>query len=506
MSVAHDRPAERPNPAARSATTDFDDIAGEATVTYTFTFDIPGRTGSLTKYQKYIARFPLDVAAVYDLTSGQITGTTTKYLPVYRTEMFERRFKKEFLVQRHALLLELAPLELRGLIPPTGTRPSPNAIFKLTPVITLNEIGAGALSLWLELGEDHQLKLSDFFGYQSPEDVRCIIDQSLNQPYNGGLRGTVSIGEIARYLIAIVQAGYLWQFTRQSLLSTERNTDTDTLQASVCKKLRSEFPVTSETFWYPIFHWHLTDERIGNAPAFQAFTEKSMRALRGLITSDQNWGKKRDDVVQEFAKDHSFTTRESIVWLTHADGSIKVYSPFIETPVLTSEVLIVFELETILVLKHFLYKVINVIQYLQSKRGVKLSLTQISKLREQEIRRVDQYFNVDLLRKDTTAHRLREFRRLLNVDEIFHVAERKLAGLDNFISSQFQKSLSVRQLVLTIVFGGFAAGQVAFPVFMLMSEQHNLQLTWLDLLILTVSSIIVTGLIIYALFGRWTPK
>ena len=88
------------------------------------------------------------------------------------------------------------------------------------------------------------------------------------------------------------------------------------------------------------------------------------------------------------------------------------------------------------------------------------------------MRRLDEFYNLDFIQKDTTANRVDRFKKMLNIDEVLQIALKKFDSLSSFMNTEFQSASALRQVALSVIFGTFTSGGLFFNVIRKAVENH----------------------------------
>lgn len=477
---------------------------------YVFTFELSSDDKVSFTDNAILERFSSFVAESYVVGTGtfhRYIESSSDFLQAYRDEMYERRFKKTHLARRKTLLLQFPSQEIRGLAFRHSDLIPIESVSRLNCTTTLNEMGVGSLVFWIELDSKGEFTYDKLTSLRQADNLTTTVDWRLGPNKALRLRGVYSVEELARFVVISIFCSLYKRVNVSEIVSQlSLNASVPDIHDLVCKTCGSDVQVSSHLEFYPIYHIDYCNNPPGDNAALEQFVAKSKKQIRGLLTGDANWDKKSDDIISRFLKEHSFSTRESIRWFTDANGSLKIYSSELETPVLISKVLITFELEIMLTMKHFIYKIIGNLNYFSELSRSSLPLRSLARLRDREMRRLDEYYNLDLLQKDTTVTRLDKFKLMFRTEEMFQVALKKFEGLNLFMATEFQAASAKRQLALTIVFGMFGAGNLVYAVLRQGKETNSLSLNFPEQIFVTLGAMaIVAGVIILA-FGRTKLK
>src|SRR5579864_2726004 len=89
-------------------------------------------------------------------------------LRAYRTEMYGRRFKRSMLSRRNSLVVQLIPVELRGLAYNHKELVSEDHILTLNVTANLNELGVGSLVFWINLTDSVPFSVPSLLPLRDP--------------------------------------------------------------------------------------------------------------------------------------------------------------------------------------------------------------------------------------------------------------------------------------------------------------------------------------------------
>jgi hypothetical protein len=479
---------------------------GGLSLSYIFTFDLGSDEKLSLVEQKTLNRlnaFALGFYVVGSWVSRDQLSRVPDFLESYRSEMYERRFKPTMLSQRRTVILQLPPIELLGLTHLYTELIPANRVLTLNCTSTLNEMGVGSIVFWLDLENSFKFRLEQLIAFRDISNLSTQVDWRVAPDINIRLNGSYSLMDIARLVIILLHSA---TSSRVKLKEVKQKLDSDEtllkVHSEICSKWHGTLKASSEIESYPIFHLNLAQMQNGDKKFLHEFVLRHKAELRGIITGDLNWDKKVQSIVDRFWEDYSFSSRETICWITHPNGSMKIYSSELETPLLSSKLLITFELEIMLTMKQFIYRIIRNLNFFSASSKNKYPLKSLAKLREEEMRRLDDYYNLDILQHDTTINRLDKFRRMFRIDDLLQIALKKFEGLNIYMATEFQNAEAERQLVLTIVFGVFGTGLFVFEGLTKGTEDKVFNLPFLSLIAWTLGSMVAVGILIYLIYRR----
>jgi hypothetical protein len=296
--------------------------------------------------------------------------------------------------------------------------------------------------------------------------LHTIIDWSLGVEKQLRLNGNHTVRDIAQFIIICLNTTF---FSSVNIKKVKRNLSANKSLNDVHKDIcrvtqKNNLIASTDIASYPIFHFDFTTNESANVDFIIKIIDIKKKIIRALATGDINWDKKKPEIVNEFLRVSNYTTRDSIQWFTHSEGSVKIYSNELETSLLTSKVLITFELELMLTMKHYIYKIIRNLNHFSHLMQKKFPLRTVSKFRDREMRRLDEFYNLDFIQKDTTANRIDRFKKMLNIDDVLQIAIKKIDSLNFYMNAEFQNSSALRQVALSVIFGTFTSGSLFYNI------------------------------------------
>jgi len=430
-------------------------------LTYLLTFDLGSLDSSRLTEDELLERFGGFVVSSYVISENEIRSYATppeNILGIYKAEMYERRLKNSVLSQRTSVMMQLPTKDVVGIFHPKGDLVSADQTVKVDFTCTLNSIGVGFLAMWIHLGSQGPFSFTQMHNLRDIQSLTSNVDWRLGPGDGLRLLGRYSFADLAKFVILVLYSTLSKSLHLKSINHQLGDESIYSIHSDICKKLGASKSIDH----YPVFHVDLTSGQGYCAEAATEFVQSNGSLIRGIVTGDANWNRKKPEVVSTFIDSYSFSTRSSLFWFTHPNGSMKIYSSDLETPLLTSMILIVFELELVLTMRYCLYKLIANLNSFSTLSRNTYPIRRLTKLRDQELRRLDDYYNLDILQKDTTVKRLSSFRKMLNIDEILQIADRKFDSLNSYMNTEYQNASAQRQFALSIIFGVFGAGTLAF--------------------------------------------
>lgn len=388
-------------------------------------------------------------------------------LNTYKSKMYEERFKKSVLQQRRSLMIQLPTVELYTLSYLLGkSNTITSGKVSLNCTVTLNEMGVGSLVLWLDFPLDEKINSNLLLNFKQINNIHTRIDWSLGAKKGLRINGDYTLRDIAQFIIICLNTTFFSSVNVQKIKKDlSLNVSLNDIHKNICRfTQKNDLIVTTDMVSYPIFHLDFKSNNAANVEYINNFVDENKQLIRALATGDKNWDKKKPELIEKFLKENNFTTRDSIQWFTYNEGSVKIYSNKLETSLLTSKVLITFELELMLTMKHYVYKIIRNLNHFTGLMQNKFPLRTVSKFRDREMRRLDEFYNLDFIQKDTTANRVDRFKKMLNIDEVLQIAITKIDSLNGYMNTEFQNSSALRQVALSVIFGTFTSGGLFYNI------------------------------------------
>ena len=475
-------------------------------MSYIFTFDLGSEEKIRLADEAILGKLGSFISGSYVVGKDEIRKYSqhdVKYIESYHDDMYKARYKQSILPERNLLLLQFPPLELSGLSYNRLELVKEKKLLKLDCTSSLNAMGVGSLVFWLDLEDAGEF---DFEELKSLRDVRALrtnIDwrQGPNKKFR--LNGNFSLLDLARFMIiCLFTTIYPNLDTEVIKHKIENDENIDDLYDYVCQKCSGLLKLSQDIQSYPIYHINFMNFEQADSKYLQEFVNANKAKLRGIITGDLNWDKKKAAVVDQFFSTSNFSTRESIYWITHPNGSMKAYSRDLETSILTSKILVTFELEIIVTMKYFIYKIIRNLNDFSNVTHNTYPLRAIAKLRDREMRRLDEFYNMDFLQKDTTVARLDKFKKMFMIDETLDIAVKKFESLNTYMATEFEDASSRRQLALTVIFGVLGTGSLIFEVLREAVSNGSVNITFTQQILVTILTMIIAAVAIIIFYGK----
>jgi hypothetical protein len=430
------------------------------------------------------------------------------YLDIFREKMYEKRIREHIRLSQNALMIEFPKILCKGLaLDAEEILPSAESI-EITLVFTLNKMGVGTAQFWLRsnhyLNLDIGLKLREFkklsteVDFSIGDDASCLIIRPSKFKLEALLK---------TYLVLIYRC---INSTQHKLNKEEINSSNlEGLYNSAIEELKKEFKPYNQILPYVIFHidYKLCDPKLKVQEMREFITQTHKRQFRALITGDVNWKMKSDHIVDKLFKKCEHSTRNTTIWIATSEGSLKAYSVDFETELLESQILIVFEMERVLTMKYFLYKInYNLNEFAATPLG-KLKIRNLHKLRDAEMRRLDEYYNLDISHKDTTTQRMEAFKTMLHIDQYYNTTMNKFSTLNQFLDNYYQRISNNRSLYIASIFGAYAIGNLVFlaicrfddlQVKTLLKDKPIMQHSFLFEILLTIVFMLIPLILVFS--------
>jgi hypothetical protein len=373
--------------------------------------------------------------------------------------LHKERIRKRFLDVRKSIIFEIKTIILRTLVLKNGKSvQTNNRTPQLKIAVELTELGVFVFHVLLYPSVN--MEVEDCIDFKNPNDVFAEVDIQLELGNHVRLHGNYSVLDIVRFYFICILCGILGKkrLSKKILSKFRRSESISEIEATLMSSISKSFKPFKEVEFFPIFSMNLEID----IPGMQHFITNSKKILRGLMTQDKNWDKKTEEIVSAIVPKSNFASRKTLAWFVHDMGSVKVYSSDFETPFLNSKLLTHFELGMILSMKYYLHRTIF---RLQKALESNWTPRKLASFRRNEFDRLQNYYNLDIACKDTTATRFQEFIRIFHIDDALKNVEERFGYLGEAITTKYQQQLSRAQFLLTLVFGGFGAAKLGYTIF-----------------------------------------
>lgn len=423
-------------------------------------FDLPvpvNERADIDLYESDLSNF---ACASYRLDTDQAkaVGDPARLLGALR-EVYRERVREVFRHTRQSLIVELKPIFVSSVTVRTGadTPLATAAGVKITPVIVIHGVGTGTLSLWLDLGP---VAVTNEVLLASRDDLAVRVH--IDQPYYGlrYLQGTLDMREISDLLILMaVKAGQQGTTSSNDIdRAREKAGSTRAALTAILAALPDRRHIYSglETYFAATARTDL------NSADMHAMVTSDAALIRGLITGDKNWQRKAKAIVEKAVPGADVSTRESIAWFMQLNGAAKLYSTELETPYEQSASLMAFELDVLLTQRLVLLKSAYYLSTVSRTDGYR----ELLRVRESQLRVVNEFYSSTLAFKDTTASRLDSLASTFRLDSLQAEADRLLQGLSESLQATQESRILQRQTLLAVLFSAFGGASIGFDVAM----------------------------------------
>lgn len=412
---------------------------------------------------------------------------TTRYIPSYQRNV-RRRIRPLYRLIRDSIAIELAPISLRRLTLGSDDLTFDSANPQLCCLIVIQKLGIGSITTWITdfapTSEDH------WYAVRDP----CVISVVLETPRLS--RTTWSLLEFVRYLVVLAHMSLRSANTDRSTLETSNALHTDDQldrflrqELSGADEQETHAAVEIDNYPFVFAQYDLSTQNLQTAFAQHA------ASLRLSLCGDRNWRCKSRMLIEDSVIRANTSTRDSIIWLANSEGTVKLCSADLETPVEESWTATLLETDIILTMRYFLQKMNTLMLRLAT---TKLSPTQLSVLRHRLFLNLDKYCNIDVSHKDTTRKRVEQLKDVFQVPSMYTGVVDRFELLSNKLSSLHSRAMETQQTLLTLVFGFFAAFSVLFRILSEVSGIPSsgwLAPTWVSLAGATVLTMALLSLI-----------
>lgn len=433
--------------------------------TILWSFDLGNLDLTPSNVSEIAQKFEPYATGAYAISTGELKEfreSSPTLLKSYAS-MYEERIRLQNRTQRSQLIVEFPRIACHGLRCKDEEIVCYTDTFTILPILSVHSSGVACLSLWLE--EFPSLSLDDALLLRMPDqakisaDIRFVVGEHVLRCYGD----SVPLSDLAAmYILLAVLILQPRRIAADTLVEKLKKDKTPTDIYSELLELDRSFPGAfpfSEA--YTIFHINRIADKTFNTEALRTYLHRHSRELRALITGDKNWDKKTDEIVNQLIPDSNLSSRHSLAWFVTSEGALKIYSADLETELETSRVLIAFELELIRTMHFLLEKISYNLDRLAERKGTP---QEIAALRDIEFRRLNDYYNLDMCQKDTTASRIEKCIELSNIPGLLEITKQKFENLMTVIDARYQKTLARRQQILSLIFGVFGTGVLSYEI------------------------------------------
>lgn len=382
-------------------------------------------------------------------------GTTLAHLKHYQTH-YQHRLKPQLRAVRATTVLELAPLHLRGLFHQDDQIIPWEEEWCVELTATLNKLGVATLVARFTAPG------SDFVHYGAQLRDIDHLRVTADDPSYG--YGSYTLHEIYALVIArlLVTTYGVEDFPVLGRAETDQHYGSVlALRNEVAKKVGARNPAgdrASNCFTSFLLTTTLEGQALG------AWVNEGCLEVRGLLTGDAHWAHKQANRVSAELAEMNVGTRNTAPWYVSADGVVYLLAADFETDFQEARTLVVFELEILLALKHYL---LRVNAQLNEWRVDAAPLTAAASTRNKALRQLDEIYSIEMSHKDTTRARIERCKRIMGIDALRDVTFTRLEALSDYLSLGFQSRIARQQIWLTLVFGVLGVGglAIAFETF-----------------------------------------
>lgn len=365
---------------------------------------------------------------------------------------YRERIRDVFRAQRPSVIAQLIPMRISGLsIEADGELHELQHAVEIVPIVTIHGVGTGQVILWITVRSP--ISEVALIALRRAGSVRVRLDQ----PYFGFryLNGWLTIEEVTHFLILFaMSAGRRKNLTTSSIdHERERAGSTRAALDAILNSLPDRRHIYSGLEVYPALAVRTSSDTKGLLEVV-----KTCNAfLRGVVTGDKNWARKSQAIVSRLIPNSDVSTRESIIWFMDLNGSLKLYSTDLETPYLLSVGLMIFELDVLLTQRLVLLKSSYYLSFVERAKGY----SELLRVREGQLRLVNEFYSSTIAFKDTTASRLQALQNAFRLDSLEAESERLLSGLAESLRAASDARTLQRQTLLTVVFAAFGGASLA---------------------------------------------
>jgi hypothetical protein len=452
--------------------------SASVTIVHFAFFDVGDQAGSLAneRLKELATAQASSISYAYDVSSGGIHSRPTdsaidsqqapNLLQIYRDEMYRRRIAAFARTQRFGQMYQLEPIPLMGLSKSNVDLLAPTEKIIAIPIVSVTNLGVACIQFWLQLPK--RWYVSDIIPFNDPTLlVVSTVDYELTLKNTRWSlrRHNISILDImcfiATQLLCELGAIKVSEDVRRNEVSNWQ----EVLRKASHKSSDKDFDLPHLEYieTYPLFNldFHGNAQSV-SCDELNSVLQTNPKEFRALITGDNNWRVKKQDMVDESLNKAACSTRDSILWYVAPQGSVKAYCDDLETNLHTSMVLASFEIELLLCMRYFLEK----INYsLNEVTFEKTSPQLLARIHRQNIERLDSFFSLATCIKDTTARRLEQLKDAFGITQLSNTTADKINALSELVSAYHDERTQQYQTILTVLFGVFGVGSITASFF-----------------------------------------
>jgi len=405
------------------------------------------------------------------------------YLERYMT-LFNQRIKPRFRRYRETLIFEFKEIEVRGLSYKGRNIIAGNEKIPLKVIFSIDKIGCGCLTYWMKIRTknpiDDARALRDLYNLKTKVNLQVVN-------YSGELSFYAFIKLLICVILKRIYHNKLRPIDINRILVKKGNIDI--IHRKMCRLISPKLELYTEVEPYPVFFIEMDI----NTEELREFKSSCSKEIRAILTGDLHWMRKKDSIVKKQVFEQDKSSTDSVIWIIDTDGTVKIYSDDFQTDRLLSKLMSVFELEILLMQKFFLHH----INYNLSKiSNEEWSPSELSEFRDTCIRKMNEYYNIDISKKDTTRYRIEACKEVLNINYLYKVAIARFDALSAKIRDRYEAQIMRREFWLILIFGVLGVGTLTFDLLngYLGTEYYPLTVC------LTFISILITFILIFIIF------
>jgi hypothetical protein len=411
-----------------------------------------------------------------------------EYIASYNVNVL-RRIRTTFRGIRDSLNIKLDEVDISKLtIETKAIKVSQNTNVTLNGIVSIQNIGVGTISLWLEayIPETEQ----EWLNVCDPALV------SFNLEHTNMTRTAWSLSDFVRLLILkchkTVNSSIIFPSNLENNEIIKDWTSFKKYLTYMYKKI-NDTPISYDVESYPIVFLHYDFDVKTLDTLFQS--SKEIADCRLVLYNDIHWKFKSDDVIENTVNSVDVSTRNSIRWLVTTQGTLKICSRELEqeTSVSESYTAALIEIDLILTMRFFL---VSIMQNLSNISKKSTEPIEVAEMKEQIFVTMDKYFNINISQNDQTIKRIEKFKKIFHVTETYQNVTDRMEVFSVKISNENSAIIGKQQSLRTIIFGLFGSLQVLYPFFQKLFEKTSISNVSIFLVSLGASIIIASAIYI----------
>lgn len=387
-------------------------------------------------------------------------------LPFFKN--VRRRMKLQFRQIRNTYVIELSRMPLKSIKIGEESINSPNIY--LCGLIMIQRFGVASIILWIEGLYPNGEK--QWIDSRSPQKINI----ELLNPINGERDWLLTM--LVRYFVLISHLQII-QKGKPSKINTETLESDNNLNKYLEKSIPnysnnihgSEFEIDDYPFYF--IEYDLSNEDFEN----KFNDDESIKDLRLGLYGDEHWKLKSIKANADLVENANTSTRDSIKWLVHNAGTLKMCSNAFGTTMEESLTATFLETDLILTMKFFLKRANSLATTFIDRQNLTLNHDEIDLAKEkyQIFQDFDNFCQLEVSNKETTRRRIEKCKKIFEIDSIYRsVTDRfdLISSLYNVVQNRdthniakLQTKLNNHQIVLALVFGFFGCFDAAYGVF-----------------------------------------